>query len=206
EFGETSDLYKRLVEQEQKVDRMFVFNDPRVDPSLYTVFARVKDGKDAVTVRDAILEAFAKLRDKAEPAQRVDDAKSNSRYSFVRSLDTTEAIAATLAQYVHFNRSFNTVNNYYKQLAALTPADIQNTAKKYFTDNSLVVTTLSKDPLPAEIANLPAVASADRSVSATSDLRVVKQKSVFPQVEVKLLFNAGSSSDPAGKEGLAELA
>ena len=206
EFGETSDLYKRLVEQEQKVDRMFVFNDPRVDPSLYTVFARVKDGKDSVAVRDAIIAAFAKLRDKAEPEQRVNDAKSNARYAFVRSLDTTEAIAATLAQYVHFNRSFNTVNNYYKQLAVLTPGDIQGTAKKYFTDNGLVVTTLSKDPLPAEIAQLPAVTSTDRSVRATSDLRVVKQKSVFPQVEVKLLFNAGSSSDPAGKEGLATLA
>jgi len=208
EFGETSDLYKRLIEQEQKVDRMFVFNDPRVDPSLYTVFARVKDGKDAVTVRDAILEAFAKLRDKAEPAQRVDDAKSNSRYSFVRSLDTTEAIAATLAQYVHFNRSFNTVNNYYKQLAALTPGDIQSTAKKYFTDNALVVTTLSKEVLPTGIEQLPMISSfsADKSAGTTSDLRVIKQHSVFPQVEVKLLFNVGSSSDTAGKEGLAQLA
>ncbi len=204
EFGETSDLYKRLVEQEQKVDRLFVFNDTHVDPYLYTVFARVKDGKDSVAVRDAIVETFAKLRDKAEPDQRVDDAKSNLRYAFVRSLDTTEAIAATLAEYVHFNRSFNTVNNYYKQLAAVTPADIQSTAKKYFTDNGLVVTTLSKDPLPAEIAKLPAVTAADRAV-APADLRVVKQKSVSPQVEVKLLFNAGSSSDPAGKEGLAAL-
>lgn len=205
EFGDTSDLYKRLVEQEQKVDRLFVFNDPRVDPSLYTVFARVKDGKDALAVRDAIIEAFAKLRDKAEPEQRVNDAKSNSRYAFVRSLDTTEAIAATLATYGRFHRSFDTVNNYYRQLAALTPADIQSAAKKYFTDKALVVTTLSKDPLPAGIEQLPMISSSpatsDRSVPAA-----IKQHSVFPQVEVKLLFNVGSSSDPAGKEGLAALA
>jgi len=208
EFGETSDLYKRIVEQEQKVDQLFVFNDSRVDPSLYTIFARVKDPKDAIAVRDAMLEAFAKLRDKAEPAQRVNDAKSNARYGFVRSLDTTQAIAATLASFVHFNRSYGTVNNYYRQLAALTPADIQNTSKKYFTDNALVVTTLSKDPLPAGIETAPMMSSfsSGSSKNSTADQRVVKQHSVLPQIEVKLLFNAGSSSDPAGKEGLAELA
>jgi len=206
EFGDTSDLYKRLVEQEQKVDRLFVYNDPRVDPSLYTVFARVKDGKDALTVRDAILDAFAKLREKPEPAQRVDDAKSNSRYAFVRSLDTTEAIAATLAAYVHFHRSFDTVNNYYRRLAALTPADIQSAAKKYFTDKSLVITTLSKDPLPSGIEQLPMISSMGGSSSDKSVPAAIRQHSVFPQVEVKLLFNVGSSSDPAGKEGLATLA
>ncbi len=208
EFGDTSDLYKRLVEQEQKVDRLFFYNDPRVDPSIYTIFARVKNPKDALAVRDAIIETFAKLRNKQEPAARVDEAKSSSRYAFVRSLDTTQAIADTLAQYVHYRRSFDTVNNYYKQLAALTPADIQATSQKYFTDNSLVVTTLSKEALPQGIENLPMISSmgADKSSGTTASLRVIKQKSVLPQLEVKLLFTAGSSSDPAGKEGLAQLA
>jgi zinc protease len=210
EFGETSDLYKRLVEQEQKVDRLFFINDPHTDPSLYTVFARLKNPADAIAVRDAIIAAFAKLRNQQEPAQRVDDAKNNARYAFVRSLDNTEAIADTLAAYVRFRRSYDTVNNYYRQLAALTPADIQTAAKKYFGDNDLVVTTLSKDPLPSGIEQLPMISSfgssTDKSVGATSDLRVIKQHSVLPQVEIKLLFNVGSSADPAGKEGLASLA
>ena len=209
EFGATSDLYKRLVEEEQKVDQLFFFNDPRVDPSLYTVFARTKDGKDTVAVRDAILAAFAKLRDKLEPAQRVNDAKSNARYTFVRSLDTTEAIGSTLATFVHYERSYDTVNNYYRQLASLTPQAIQNVAKKYFTDNSLVVTTLSKDPLPEAIATPPMLSSFSApaaSRNAGADIRVVKQHTLLPQVEFMLLFNAGSSNDPAGKEGLAALA
>ncbi len=42
-FGQTSDLYKRLVEQEQKVDQLFQFGGPNVDPTLFTVFARVKN-------------------------------------------------------------------------------------------------------------------------------------------------------------------
>jgi zinc protease len=209
EFGSTSDLYKRLVEQEQKVDQLFVFNGPHVDPSLYTIFARVKNPADAVAVRDEILRTFAAVRDTPLAADRVAAAKSNARYSFVRALDNTEAIADTLAQYVHFHRSYDTVNAYYRQLAALTPKDIQEVSRKYVTDAGLVVTTLGKDPLPAAIAQTPALQSmtaAASSGASANDLRVVAQKSVLPQVEIKLLFNVGSTSDPAGKEGLATLA
>jgi zinc protease len=209
EFGQTSDLYKRLVEQEQKVDRLFSFNGPSIDPALYTIFARVKDPKDAAYVRDEIMRTLARLRDREEPADRVNESKSNTRYNFVRGLDNTEAIAQTLAEFVYYKRSYDTINNYYKQLASLTPADIQATAKKYITDNNLVVTTLSQDPLPAGIETLPKLAALAPSASASSaasDLRFVTQKSVLPQVEFKLLFNTGSANDPAGKEGLALLA
>jgi zinc protease len=208
EFGDTSDLHKKLVEDEQKVDRLLYFNDAHVDPSLYTVFARVKDGKDAVYVRDQILKTFAKLRDQREPEKRVNDAKSNARYAFVRSLDNTEAITETVAEYAKFRRSFNTVNNYYRELAKVTPKDIQDTAKKYFTDNDVVITTLSHDPLPAGIDKVPAFAALGVSMISAAperDFRVITQKSVLPQVEVKLLFTAGSVNDPAGKEGLAAL-
>ena len=208
EFGDTSDLHKKLVEDEQKVDRLFYFNDAHVDPSLYTVFARVKDPKDAIYVRDQILAAFAKLRDQPEPASRVEEAKSNARYSFVRSLDNTEAIAGTVAEWAKFKRSYNTVNNYYRRLANVTPKDIQDAAKAYFTEKGVVITTLSHDPLPAgieKIAALQSMTSSSDAESAAGDLRVITQKSVLPQVEVKLLFNAGSANDPAGKEGLAFL-
>lgn len=195
EFGDTSDLHKKLVEDEQKVDRLFYFNDPHVDPSLYTIFARVKDAKDAAYVRDEILETFAKLRDQREPEKRVNEAKSNARYAFVRSLDNTEAITETIAEYAKFRRSFNTVNNYYRELAKVTPKEIQDAAKKYFTDKDVVITTLSHDPLPDMTSAAP-----------SSDFLTIKQKSVLPQLDIKLLFTVGSVNDPAGKEGLAALA
>ncbi len=211
EFGQTSDLYKRLVQDEQKVDNLFAFNDAHVDPSLYTVFARVKSPQDAVYVRDAILQTFAKLRTTPEPARRVEDAKSNARYSFVRSLDNTEAIAENIAEYAKFNRSYDTINNYFRQLANVTPKEIQDAAKKYFDPKTVVVTTLSKDPLPEGISKFPPpmMSSGTESVTpptSAAQLRIITQHSVLPQVEVKLLFNAGSANDPAGKEGLATLA
>jgi zinc protease len=206
EFGETSDLHKRLVDDEQKVDQLFYFDDPHVDPSLYTVFARVKKQDDVPYVRDQILKTFAGVRDRLEPADRVNDAKSQARYSLVRSLDNTEAVAETLAEFVKFNRSYNTINNFYRVQASLTPQDLQTTAKTYFTNANLVVTTLWKGPGLTDNAAGSLPEPAAQAAAAAAPLHIVKQKSLLPQIEVKLLFNAGSADDPAGKEGLAMLA
>jgi zinc protease len=62
-FGRTSPLYKRLVQDEQKVDQLFDYTPARVDPSLVTIGARIKKPADALYVRDAILETVSKLRD-----------------------------------------------------------------------------------------------------------------------------------------------
>jgi zinc protease len=207
-FGQTSDLYKRLVEQEQKVDQMFAFGGPNVDPTLFTVFARVKDQKDAVYVRDAILQTFAGLRTEKLDAKRVADAKSNSRYGFVRSLDNTDTIAATVASFAHFERSFDTINKYYRTLATVGPDEIQRAAQKYFTDKNLVVTTLSQQPLGDAMAKLPSIdaLSAPKAAEQTVAIKFIEQKSVLPNVMVKFLFTNGAASDPKGKEGLAQLA
>ena len=137
----------------------------------------------------------------------MDDAKKNARYGLIRSLDNTETIGATLARYVRFSRSFDTLNDFYRVYDALTPADLQAAARKYFDDTRLVVTTLARDPLPAGIDRAPSLSTLGGAPAAEgAPAKVVQVPSALPQVRVKLLFRAGSAHDPAGKEGLAALA
>ncbi|MGE5813820.1 MAG: M16 family metallopeptidase [Acidobacteriota bacterium] len=224
-FGPTSDLHKKLVVTEQKVDDLGADVPNGVDPSLFTVLARVKKADDTLYVRDQILATLAEARNGLLPAQRLADAKSFNKYAFARTLDSTERIAAVISRYAPYGRSYETVNSYYRTLDSLTPADVQAAAKKYFVDNSLIVATLSKDPLPAGIEKpvslstlKPAVAPAGSTAAPTiapievaasagagAQVPLVEQKSPIPQLDVKLLFNAGSAHDPAGKEGLASL-
>ena len=206
-FGPTSDLYKRLVEDEQKVDQLFPYAPPNVDPYLVTVAARVKKPEDAVAVRDAILATFAAIRAEALPARRVEDAKANARYGLIRSLDNTEAIAATLARFVRYSRAYGTLNAFYRVYDSLTPDDLLAAARKYFTDAGLVVTTLARDPLPG-IDKLPALSTLERAPASVGGgaAKVIQVPSALPQLRVKLLFRVGSAHDPAGKEGLAALA
>ena len=222
-FGSTSDLYNRLVVTEQKLDALFVDVPSNVDKSLFTVFARVKNPADAVYVRDQILATIASARSAPVPAKRLADAKSFSKYSFARTLDSTERIAAVIASFASYHRSFDTLNTFYRTLDSLEPGDLQSASQRYFTDEGMIVTTLSKDPLTAAIQKAPPLASvkptaalsttsaavAPPSLKPTSDVaadvRLVQQKSVLPQLNVKLLFTIGSAHDPAGKEGLAAL-
>jgi zinc protease len=224
-FGPTSDLYKRLVVTEQKVDAMDVDTPSGVDPALFTVLARVKSPADTLYVRDQILATIADAQASQVTARRLADSKSFNKYAFARTLDSTERIAAVVSSYAPYRRSFETANNYYRTLDSLTPADLQATAKKYFVNNSLIVTTLSKDPLPAGIEAPPGPAapatvlaappaapkSAITPIPLAADARdgaripILEQKSPLPQLDVKLLFNVGSAHDPAGKEGLATL-
>jgi zinc protease len=224
-FGPTSDLYKKLVVTEQKVDDLGPDVPNGVDPSLFTVLARVKKAEDTLYVRDQMLATLAEARNSLLPAQRLADAKSFNKYAFARTLDSTERIAAVVSRYAPYRRSYDTVNNLFRTLDSLTPADVQAAARKYFVDNSLIVATLSKDPLPVGIEKPASLAAfkppADAGISAPppaitpiplartagagAQIPLVEQKSPLPQLDVKLLFNVGSAHDPAGKEGLAAL-
>jgi zinc protease len=206
-FGDTSPIYRKLVEQDQKVDQMFSGGSSNVDPELITIFARVKKPEDAVSVRDEILRAVATARQGRVGTQKLEDAKKNQEYGFTARLDNTESIAGVYARFVRYRRSPETLNNLYRVYRSLTPADLQAAAKKYFTDANLVVTTLSKDAMPEAMAKLPALASMSPAAGASLDARqLVIQKNDFPQLRVKLLFDVGSAMDPPGKEGLARLA
>ncbi len=203
-FGRTSALYKRLVQDEQKVDQLFDWLPNRVDPTLATIGARVKKPADALYVRDAILQTVASLRDKPVSARELAEAKAAQKYGLIRSLDNTEQIASTLASYVHFNRSYDTLNRYYRVVDSLTPADLQAAARKYLVDDSMVITTLSHEALPAGVEALPKLA-AFAPKAGQADIDVLVQKSALPQIRFKLLFPVGSAHDPKGKEGLAAL-
>ena len=233
-FGETSDLYKKLVVTEQKVDELLVDVPASFDPSLFTVLARVKKPSDTVYVRDQILATFARATAGGivPLPGRLQDAKSNTRYAFARTIDSSERVAAVLSAYTSYKRSYQTVNNFYRSLDSLTAADLAATARKFFNDRGLIVTTLSKEALPAGIEKAPALSSlappapgaggaaaasqaapaarpvaspAPQASAPLEDRQVLLQKSQSPLVNVKLLFNAGSAQDPAGKEGLTAL-
>ncbi|MBC7686039.1 MAG: insulinase family protein [Bdellovibrionales bacterium] len=203
-FGRTSPLFKRLVQDEQKVDQLFDNTPARVDPTLATIGARVKKIDDTVYVRDLILQTVAQMRTSAVSDKLLADAKSAQKYGFIRTLDNTEQIAGSLASFVHYKRSYATLNQYARLVDSLTPADLLAAAQKYLLDDAMVVTTLSNQAMPAAISVLPKLASYAQP-AGPAKLDILVQKSALPQVRFKLMFAAGSAHDPQGKEGLAML-
>ncbi|MDQ1241187.1 MAG: Insulinase family protein, partial [Pseudomonadota bacterium] len=179
-FGNSSDFYRRLVEQEQKIDQVFAASPNNADPELIYVFARVKNVDDVQYVRDEILRTFATARATTIDARKLEEAKSNARYSFTASLDNTDKIAGTLATFVRHRRSYDTINNFYRAYESLTPADLDAAARKFFIDDSLVVATLSHEKLPEAMATLPLLASFTPAAAKLDSQRFTVQKSELP--------------------------
>ncbi|MBN2371846.1 MAG: insulinase family protein, partial [Vicinamibacteria bacterium] len=205
-YGPTSELYRRLVETDQIVDTMFPYFPANADPYLATVGARVKRLEDCPAVRDAVLKAAAEARHRPIAAARVEDAKSNARYALLRTMDNTEAVAATLARFVRFRRSLDTLNALFRVYESLSPEDLQTAARRYLTDERLVVTTLSHEAMPDAMRQSPKLDSLVTASEEASEARFVVRRSMLPLINVKMLIRAGSAHDPRGKEGLATLA
>ena len=207
EFGRTSDLYRRLVEDEQVLDQLRPYVPLTQDPALVTVLARLKRLADAEYVRDAILTTIARARRDPVPGERLEEAKSHGRYAFARTLDNSESIAGTLAAFVRVRRSYDTLNALYRRYDALTPDDLQAAAARYLSDESMVLTTLSREPLASSVATPPSLETfAPPRASGGAPREFLLQRSPSPLLRMKLLFAAGSAHDPTGREGLAQLA
>jgi zinc protease len=142
-FSPTSDLYQKLVIQEQKVDGMSSNAASRVDPHLFTIMARVKKQSDVEYVRDQVFATVKAFQEKPVDAAKLDAVRKRLRYSLALSLDSSDSIASVLASFIALQRTPETMNRLYDQYASLTPEDVQKAAAKYLVENSRTVVTLT---------------------------------------------------------------
>ncbi|MFN3326236.1 MAG: M16 family metallopeptidase [Bryobacteraceae bacterium] len=142
-FSSTSDLYQKLVIQEQKVDVFGADNPDQVDPYLFTIYGRVKKAEDLETVQKEILATTERFRNELIPAERLDAVKRHLRYRFALNLDNSEAIASITARYVALRRTPETINRLYDTYNAITPEDLREVARKYFDEKGRTIVTLT---------------------------------------------------------------
>ncbi|GMM83408.1 M16 family metallopeptidase [Pseudoalteromonas sp. MTN2-4] len=206
-FSSNSELYQELVVDKQLASQMFTYNAETKDPGLLHVFVKVEKEEDLAAVRDAIAKTYAKARTELVDADKLAALKSNLKYSFINGLDSSQAIASTLASYMHFERDPEVINQLYASADAITAEDIRDIANKYFVDNGRTTVTMSA---------LETVSGFDKEVSVSAlakqasqpverHFKVLDKTNSSPLVDVNLLFYTGAAADPAGKKGVAAL-
>ncbi|MGH9763308.1 MAG: M16 family metallopeptidase, partial [Blastocatellia bacterium] len=144
-FAESSELYQRLVVQEQKVDTLAPLFEDHMDPYLVSVLARVKKKEDVGYVQDEILKTFESYTRKPVSGELLEAVKSHLRYGFALSMDNSQAIAAHVAPYIALRRDPETINRLYEIYGSISPEDIHEVAQKYFTDRSRTIVTLASN-------------------------------------------------------------
>jgi len=144
-FAQTSDLYRKLVVEEQIVDALDAENSDHRDPYLFGIFARIKDQKNIEKVRDAIYATIEDAKTKPVSAERLASIKSHVRYQFAMGLDNANSVANSIAHYVELTGDPESVNRIYALYDKITPEDIMNVAKKYFFQNNRTVALLTQE-------------------------------------------------------------
>ncbi|HYM13538.1 MAG TPA: pitrilysin family protein [Bryobacterales bacterium] len=145
-FSQNSELYRKLVIDEQKVDVLEAENADHTDPFLFTAVARVKNAKDVDYVKQQILDTFESLRAKPIGRARLDEVKSHLLYEFALSMDSTAHVAEEVAPYVGLRRTPETINKRYALYRQITPENVQAAARKYFVTSGRTIATLSYKP------------------------------------------------------------
>lgn len=141
-FGGTSELNKKLVLNEQKVQMLEHEFGQNRDPFLWCIFTMVKDKKDMDYVEKQIYAAIDKFKKEPVSAQTLEDLKKRYKYSFLMHLDTPENVAGGLARYLAIAGNIDVVDKFYEAIDAITPQDIKEAANNYFYPSQRTVITL----------------------------------------------------------------
>jgi zinc protease len=137
--GESSRLYQSLVYQQQVATQVNTFTDLREDASLFVYLAILASGKKPEEVEHALNAEIKKLQAAPVSAAELEKAKNQLITSQLRERETNEGKAQALGDAAVLLGDPNRVNTDIARLQAVTAADVQRVAKKYFIDTNRVV-------------------------------------------------------------------
>lgn len=142
-FSERSDLYKKLVIEEQKLRFLSGGAFFTKDPYLFSISSSLVDVEDMQYVKDEITQALNNIKTNPIDPVLLKSAKSNLKYSFAMGLDNPTDIAEMLSYSIWVGEDPESFNRLYALYEKVTPDDIMETAKKYFVPEKLTIATIS---------------------------------------------------------------
>ncbi len=144
-FSEKSDLYKQLVLKEQKCRFINGGAQNSRDPYLISIGASVVKAADISYVKNTITAALEKAKSTPFDPNVIMETKMNLRNSFAMGIDNPTSIAEALSAYTWLTGDPESLNRTYALYEKVTAQDMMNVAKKYFTEKTLTVGTISPD-------------------------------------------------------------
>ena len=141
-FGSTSDLYRRLVLDEQVVEFLAADAARNRDPGLLDLYTRVKDPERVDDVLEAIDGTIATFTETLVDDADLTALKSRLRYGFLMGLETPDAVARGLARIVAITGGIEAVDALYAAYETITPEDVREAARHYLDPNRRTVGVL----------------------------------------------------------------
>ena len=146
--GESSRLYRALVDEQQKALFIGSFPFNLEDPGVAMVLGICNMGVDPTEFETAIDAEISKVRDELISEEEFQKLRNQTENDFVTANSTVAGIAESLANYHMYFGDSNLINTEIERYMAVTREDIQRVAKTYFHPGNRVV--LYYLPKPAQ--------------------------------------------------------
>jgi zinc protease len=153
-FGETSELHRALVLDEQLVESLGAGASDTRDPGLFMIHTVVKDPAQVDAVLARLDQTIARFRDTLVEPERLAAVKSNMKYRFLLGLDTPRAVAESAADIVGVAGDLAAVETLYATLGEVTPDDVRAAAQTWLVDRQRTVVFV-REAKPGEVAGEP---------------------------------------------------
>ncbi len=137
--GQSSRLYRALVDEQQKA--VFVGNFPlsMEDPGLSIAFGVTNMGTSPADLEEAMDAEVEKVQKELITEDEFQKLRNQVENDFITSKSTVAGIAESLANYEMYFGDANLINTELDRYLQVTREDIREAAKKYFNKNNRVV-------------------------------------------------------------------
>ena len=141
-FSENSDIYKKLVIKEQKVQFISASIPMNRDVPVFEIYSMVKKAEDIGYVRDEVYKTLEKFKSMPVDEKKLNDLKRRNKYSFLMGLDTPDRVAGGLARFVALTGGIDVVDQLYRHFDRISPQDVVSAARHYFVPERRSVVVL----------------------------------------------------------------
>ncbi|MHB8100292.1 MAG: M16 family metallopeptidase [Sulfuricurvum sp.] len=129
--GKSSRLYRKLVDEKRLVNQIHAYNMETIDPGVFLFLAIANKGVTAETIEKELWKEIKALQTKPVKKAELEKIKINTRAEFIYSLESSTSVAELFGSYLA-RGDITPLERYEASINALTPSDIQETAKRYF--------------------------------------------------------------------------
>ena len=137
--GQSSRLYKALVDEEQKAVAVGNFPLGLEDPGAAITYGIANMGVDILAVEKSIDAQVDKVKNELISDEEFQKLKNQTENDFISSNSRIAGIAESLANYKMYFGDTNLINTELDRYLAVTKEDIQRVAKQYYDVNNRVV-------------------------------------------------------------------
>jgi zinc protease len=150
--GESSRLYRSLVDQQQLAIEVQSSHEATFDPFLFGFTVQPRKGVAPEKAEQALYAELEKLKTSGVDDHELQKAKNQAIASHYRLLRSISRRANVIGQYEVFFGDYHKLATVEQEYNKVTASDIQRAAKEYFDINNRTVATLVPDAEPEKPA------------------------------------------------------